>query len=335
MLDAVFCLDSRFRAGGCIAMQDLVAELEVSQRTVERYIEFMRDRLEAPVAWDPDQGGYRYTDDRFLVPAVSLTDDELVALFVAQPILRRYRGTPLYARLRTAFGKMTRYLPQRAVDALDVLPSIVGSPEDGVLPDAGSACRFDALIHAAWSRKRVVMRYWVPSRNEVTERRFDPYGLRPVGETWYVAGFCHLRTTIQTFAVDRVLDVCATGESFRRPRDFDLDGYFADSLGAFRDPSPTGAGAICHDVRLRVDAVAERHFRERPIHSSQAIEPLPDGSFEVRLRVTGMPEIERLVLGWGEHVEVIEPAELRRSLLRRLREAAKAYGKRGRGSDRK
>ena len=59
---------------------------------------------------------------------------------------------------------------------------------------------------------------------------------------------------------------------------------------------------------------------------SQHIEPLPDGGLELSMHVGISPEIERWILGWGEHVEVIEPATLRESIARTARQVAIRYG---------
>ena len=43
----------------------LAKEFEVSTRTVERDIEFLRDRYEAPIKYDIKHGGYVYTEQTF------------------------------------------------------------------------------------------------------------------------------------------------------------------------------------------------------------------------------------------------------------------------------
>ena len=65
-------------------------------------------------------------------------------------------------------------------------------------------------------------------------------------------------------------------------------------------------------VRLRLEGWAGRLAAERRWHATQEVEPLPGGQgVEIRLRLSGLEEVFRWVLSWGEHVEVLEPEELR------------------------
>ena len=63
--------------------RSLVSEFEVSERTAQRDIEFMRDRLLAPLAFDRLRNGYHYTDDAYEIPVHWLDEDNLLALALA------------------------------------------------------------------------------------------------------------------------------------------------------------------------------------------------------------------------------------------------------------
>ena len=77
-------------------------------------------------------------------------------------------------------------------------------------------------------------------------------------------------------------------------------------------------------VRLRMDGWAGRLAGERRWHATQEVEPLPGGRLEIRLRLSGLDEVFRWAMSWGEHVEVMEPPELRD----RVRTAAQAMAAR-------
>ena len=88
-------------------LSELAEEIGADRRTVQRYIETMRDRLGAEIVYDEEQRGYRYADAALEVPPARLTDDELLALYVAEPILAQYRGTPLEEDFARAFAHRT------------------------------------------------------------------------------------------------------------------------------------------------------------------------------------------------------------------------------------
>ena len=76
-------------------------------------------------------------------------------------------------------------------------------------------------------------------------------------------------------------------------------------------------------VRFRADQAP--YVREREWHSSQRIKELPKGRLELRLKLENLPEIERWILGWGVHAEVLEPADLRKVVRAALRGALRHY----------
>ncbi len=65
---------------------------------------------------------------------------------------------------------------------------------------------------------------------------------------------------------------------------------------------------------MRFDAFAGRLIEERTWHASQSTEARPDGGLDLTMQVGVSPEVERWILGWGDHVEVLEPAVLRRNI---------------------
>jgi predicted DNA-binding transcriptional regulator YafY len=72
----------------------LAGALEVNPRTIRRDLTYMQDQLRAPIAFDRGRQGYGYTQATYQLPFLRLTEGELVALFLAEQMLRQYRGTP-------------------------------------------------------------------------------------------------------------------------------------------------------------------------------------------------------------------------------------------------
>src|SRR6266705_6516971 len=91
----------------------LADEFEVSSKTIQRDIEFMRDRLGLPIEYDQLHFGFVYTEPVTSFPSIQVSEGEIVALFVAQKALQQYRGTPFEAPLRAAFRKIGHGLKDR------------------------------------------------------------------------------------------------------------------------------------------------------------------------------------------------------------------------------
>ena len=99
---------------------------------------------------------------------------------------------------------------------------------------------------------------------------------------------------------------------------FSIDNYFGNSFGVF-----TGDGVI--PVKIRFDEFAARYIRERIWHHSQSLRELARGQVELRLQVADLHEVGHWALSWGEHAEVVAPAELRRSLRQSIEALGRIY----------
>src|SRR6266853_1259490 len=85
----------------------IAVELEVSPKTIQRDIDFMRDRLGLPIGYDAQQFGFYYTEAVTGFPSIEVSEGEITALFVAQKALAQYKGTPFERPLHSAFRRIT------------------------------------------------------------------------------------------------------------------------------------------------------------------------------------------------------------------------------------
>ena len=90
------------QAGGYPNASKLAREVEVSTKTIHRDIEFMRDRLKLPIAYDNARWGYYYTEEVTSFPTLQITEGEMFAMLVAEKALQQYRGTTFEAPLVSA-----------------------------------------------------------------------------------------------------------------------------------------------------------------------------------------------------------------------------------------
>jgi predicted DNA-binding transcriptional regulator YafY len=233
-----------------------------------------------------------------------MSEGELLALALAQRVLRQYRGTPYAPDLARAFKKITEGLTDRVTVDLGELAdsfSFRTTAPDGFDPGV-----FRDLAAAVRDRRKVVLRYWTASRDEETLREVDPFHLACVDGHWYLVGFCHSRGEARMFAPSRVRSLEVTGTTFDVPEGFRIDEYLSRSFGVLR-----GGDGEASCVRLRFTGDAARYVRERAWHPSQTLETCPDGDVIVGLEVSHLREVERWALSWGGDCEVLGPPELR------------------------
>jgi predicted DNA-binding transcriptional regulator YafY len=303
----IMLIDQELRARSWPNASTLSRRLEVNERTIRRDIAYLRDQLLAPIEFDREHNGYYYTEPTYRLPYLQLSYGELVALGLAEGMVRSFRGTPFESDLKHAIAKLKAGLPADAASRLEAISDYVS-----VLPAVQSSydsATFSALSAAVADRRRVEMVYWTASRNQTTRRTVDPYELILLDGVWYIVAYCHHRRSIRIFAMLRVKSVTPTGETFDRPSGFDVERYMNGSFRAVR-------GDGNYQVVLRFTAGSAGRVAERAWHQSQVSESLPDGGLIVRFLVNDLREIKRWVLAWGTECEVLEPRELRELIVR-------------------
>lgn len=293
--------------------ESLAAALEVDSRTIQRDIAFLKDQLGAPLDFCRKRNGYFLTDLSWTLPSFQLTEGELVSVFLAERLIRQYRGTPFETDLARAFERITRMLPEEitvsleaAADTLSVTPCVL------TIQDVET---FHNLTTAIQTSRQLRLLYWSASQNRETDRIVDPLHLSLVDNDWYLIAYCHTRQEIRMFSTVRIRGSEPTGQKFQRPDDFDITTYLGNSFRAVR-----GESDQIWNVRLRFGLEMSGRISEKVWHHTQTLEPQSNGSVIMNLQVSSLIEIRRWVLYWGADCQVLEPEELREQ----VRQAARA-----------
>ncbi|MBE2205778.1 MAG: WYL domain-containing protein [Chthoniobacterales bacterium] len=289
---------------------------EVSYKTVQRDIDFMRDQMLLPIDYDSCQRGFHYTKPVGSFPTVNITQGEVVALLVAQKALEQYQGTAFEKPLRTAFEKMTSALRDEISISLEDLGRAfsfrpLGSAEQDLAV-------FNVLAEALMSSRTLEFDYHGLKKNKSERRRIEPYHLGCINNQWYLVGLDLQRGKLRTFALTRLSRPKVLKQTFRKPENFSLPEMMKGSFMAF-ETSET------QTVRIRLDDFAARLASERTWHKSQQLKPLPGGGAELTLTVGLAPDLENWILGWGSHAVVLEPESLREQIAATARTMALQY----------
>ena len=280
----------------------LALALEVSTKTVQRDVDFMRDRMDLPIEFDFRRNGFHYTEPVENFPTVQVTEQELIALFVAEKALTQYQGTPFEKPLHAAFQKLTEGLNDAVSFHWADLDTAISFRSLGTT--VADLTLFETVSRAVVRFQELEFQYHKLGGRSHEPRHVQPYHLGSIENQWYLFAFDLDRQQIRTFVLGRMKDVRLTGKRFTRPADFSISKQLGDSFGVFND------GGKPQEIRIRFDSLAARLVRERKWHPSQKIKDLSDGNIELTLKLGNLTEIQRWVLSWGEHARVVAPKEL-------------------------
>ena len=282
----------------CFSLAD---EFEVSAKTIQRDIDFMRDQLRLPLEYSALKRGFYYTRKVSSFPRIAMTEGEIVALLVAQKALEQYQGSVFEKPLKAAFDKMTAQLEDEGTFSFKELGQAISFRPVGFAIQELKV--FETLSKALLHGRVVEFDYHKLQSAKSERRRIEPYHLGCIDNQWYLIGHDLVRRKIRTFALVRLSRPRMMKQMFTRPADFSVSKMMSESFSAFETPKPSR-------VIIRLDPFAARLAAERVWHKSQKIKTLPGGAAELTLEVGLAPDLENWILGWGNHAKVLEPHAL-------------------------
>lgn len=294
----------------------IAEELEVSSKTIQRDIDFMRYRLNLPIEYDPLRFGFYYSEEVTSFPTIDVSEGEIAALFVAQKALAQYQGTPFERPLRSAFRKITDGLKDRMSFSWDDLENVISFHSAGA--SVADLELFETVSNAVLQSVELHFEYQKLGSDRYEQRRVQPYHIASLENQWYVFGEDLDREQLRTFALPRMRNARLTKTRFQRPANFSISKVLSGSFGVFE-------GGKKHKIKLHFDAFAARLVGERTWHDSQKFREAKDGSATLELELASLEEIQRWVLSWGSHVRVLAPDELRERVRKEAEAIAATY----------
>ena len=281
--------------------QKIAAEFEVSAKTIQRDIDFMRYRLNLPIEYHPQEFGFHYTEAVTGFPTIEVSEGEIAALLVAQKALAQYKGTPFERPLQSAFRKLTDGLKDRLSFSWHDLEDAISFRSAGA--SVADLELFETVSKGVLRCVEVEFEYRKLNSAGYELRRVRPYHLGCLENQWYLFAEDLERRQLRTFALPRMRKVRLTAKGFRRPADFSIAQVLSGSFGVH------SAGKK-QRIRIQFDPFSGRLVAERKWHESQRVRQKADGSIILELELGGLEEIERWILSWGQHARVLAPKEL-------------------------
>lgn len=295
---------NRGAGAGLVSFVEMMEELGVSRATLKRDLEYLRDRMDAPIVYDRLLNGYRFEQapegrqrgPTHELPGVWFSEREIHALLTMHQLIEGLdEGGVLARHLQPLLDKLHGMLGASEAEAraLRRRIRILGAARRPVV-----GRHFEVLGSALSQRRRVRLRYWVRSRRQETEREVSPQRLVYHRNTWYLDAWCHRSEALRRFALDAVRAAEPTEQRAKevgvRTVEAELDGGY----GVF-------SGSAVHWATLRFDAEAAQWVAHEQWHPDQRGRWLDDGRYELELPYAEPTELAMDVMRHGGQVEVV------------------------------
>lgn len=299
----------------------LADKLGVSRATIKRDLEYLRSRLNAPIVWDRDQGGYRFGEPergagKYELPGLWFSAAEIHALLTMQQLLVNLDAggllgphiQPLLARLSGLLG--TADNPREEIDKRIRIIGVAGRRM--VLE------HFSVIGSALLRRRRLQLQYYVRSRDELTEREVSPQRLIHYRENWYLDAWCHVRDELRSFSLDAVRRAEMLDEPARDVPEKTLDRVLGAGYGIF-------SGSQVEWANLRFTPERARWVASEQWHPEQKGNFAADGSYVLEFPYSDHRELTMDILKFGADVEVLGPETLKKKVVEAITAALARY----------
>lgn len=316
----VYKIEMLIRNRGHLSFRALLDELEVSPATLKRDLDYLKDRLGAPIVYDRFLNGYRFGQEyrgaRHELPGLWFSERELYSLLMAHQLLNDLDADGVISRhLQPLLERIHMLLGTSESESRTLLKrvKIIGAARRPV----PSQC-FERVGESLLKRRRLHLRYLTRGRGEVSERDVSPQRLVHYRNTWYVDAWCHSRERLLRFALDAIESAEPLDS---RAKDVPLEQVKAEMDGGYG----IYAGAKRKWATLAFDAVAAQWVAKEEWHPEQRARWLEGGVYELTVPYADETEILMDVLRHGDQVRVLAPASLVDSIRTRLESACRRY----------
>ncbi|HUF22055.1 MAG TPA: WYL domain-containing protein [Burkholderiales bacterium] len=313
-------IDRLLRDHRVVPIERFLDALGVSRATFKRDLEYMRDRLHAPIEWDRDASGYHFVKPAsgapdYELPGLWFNESEILALLTMERLLEDIEPGLLAPRLAPLKQRLAALIESADHPAEQVRERI------RILHMASRAQRirhFEPIALALMQRRRLHLDYFVRSRGEMTHREVSPQRLVHYRDNWYLDAWCHASDGVRSFSLDAVERAEALAEAAMEVPPRELDRLLGAGYGIF-------SGDKVQWAKLRFTAERARWVANEQWHPQQRSSFDDAGCFVLEVPYSQDPELLMDILKYGPDVEVLEPPTLRERVRKQIETAAARY----------
>ncbi|MCC5917285.1 MAG: WYL domain-containing protein [Cryomorphaceae bacterium] len=304
------------------ACSDALYEFEgknvpISKRTVQLDIQIMRSEklgYNAPIEVY-DRKYYRYAEDGFTITDTPLNESDIDTLTEAVSMLKQFKDFSLFSDV----SDIVQRLEDKIYSEKNQTRQVIHFDKNEQLKGLHF---LDEIYQAIIKKVVLVVTYQSFTARDANTFVFHPFALKEFNNRWFMLGKRTEKNPVQNLALDRIIRLDFDFKTQYIEEEFDLDAHFDKVYGVTVSQS-----ARVRTVTLKVNSGNAPYVLTKPLHRSQKLEKeFDDRSIIITICVQLNFELERLILGFGDAIEVLGPPKLRNRISEKLKLASGKYG---------
>lgn len=288
----------------------------VSKRTVQLDLQMMRSEklgYNAPIEVY-DKKFYRYADEDFSITDIPLTETDINVLTETVSMLKQFKDFSLFADVSDILQRLEDKIYAEKTHSQPIIHLDKNEKLKGL--------HFLDSIYQAIVKKVVLMiTYKSFKSTEESTFQFYPLLLKEFNNRWFLIGKRNANQPIVNLALDRIVSLDFDFTSDFVEINFDPEAYYKNVIGV-----TVNTGLKPKAIQLWIDAINAPYVITKPLHSSQRLlNTNNDGSIVINLFLIENYELERVLLGFGDGIEILKPERLRNRIKHILESGIKRY----------
>ncbi|MBN1381226.1 MAG: WYL domain-containing protein [Deltaproteobacteria bacterium] len=295
----------------------LAEHFEVTRKTAQRDIDFMRYRLDAPLVYVHERRGYAYEDNTYELPGYWLGEEELTSLLLSYRLASAVPDAALKNSLRSFLDQVLNKLSHPRSISIKDLNNKVSVRNIAYSKTADKI--YHPMLQALLDGLPLRIEYFSPHNDETTIRDILPLHLLQYMGTWHIVTYCALKNELRDFVLSRIKNITPCPNKINT----------RISAGATREYIRRTFGILhgkeAMEVCLRFDGDIANWITEQVWHPAQKTRTDPDGKLCLTIPVADFREIKREILKYGSQVEVLTPEALRKDIKEEIKKMKNIY----------
>jgi predicted DNA-binding transcriptional regulator YafY len=282
-----------------LTAKDIAEKFGISVRTVYRDIRALEDSG-VPIIGEPGTG-YSLMDG-YKLPPIMFTREEARSIITAEKLMEKLADTKTYqdfisasAKIKSLLKTFDKYHIEGIEENIMVLKNPYVPEEEG---------RFDQIpeiLNCITRQKVLCMSYHSAHSQETQNREVEPVGIFFSLGKWYMIAFCHLRNAYRNFRIDRILELEITSRAYTIDHP-SLSKYLYEISKDQRELTK---------VVIRVKKEALRFLGDQKYYQGFVSEVDFGEEVEMTFLSCSILGFSRWIMWFGDHVEIVEPDELK------------------------
>ncbi|HIP37677.1 MAG TPA: WYL domain-containing protein [Crocinitomix sp.] len=288
----------------------------ICDSTIEKDLFAMRMDHDAPIKYSKKEKGYFYEDKSYSIDNIPLSEDDIEAIKFATQTLMQFKDVSMFKQFGFAIDKIFDrvHIAQNPTEA-----SVENYVQFETVPETIGTEFLAPLLTAIKEKQITKFDYTSFTTEKTKQRKVLPLLLKEYRNRWYLICYSLNKQKVITFGLDRISNLMVTEEYYYNEIKFNPDLYFKHSIGITSfDEKPK-------KIIFKIDKIGAKYIETQPIHSSQKLVKSGKKRNTYQIKVLLSEELKRLLLSYGNQLEVIEPKEFREQLKIEITELAEIY----------